>query len=96
MKMLTLDEFERINHTAHSLALEIIGECGDPDDAGDSPGTEEFVVWQHANGVYVLEWRDYGPFNPVPQWAWDPQSASWVDPEESDEAFELFESLTDG
>jgi len=94
MKMLTLNEFEKKNLFAATLAIDIIDECGGDEDG--TPDREEFVVWSMGKGVYVLEWRDYGPFNPVPRWAWDPKNTEWVPADGSDEDFARFEFLTHG
>lgn len=85
MDAITLEAFKAINPDAHQKALDVIGECGCPDD-GDVVEPEEFDISPHPTHP-ILNWRDYGPFNPFPQWVWDPETSEWVsndDPDDED------------
>ena len=82
-----LTEFQSINPEAHAKALVIISECGMVDDPADTPTPEEFRVFTSDTEHHMLQWSDYGPFNPVPEWVWDPSTKEWVDGESEYERF---------
>ena len=90
MKSTTVSEFQAVNAEAHAKALEIIAECGCPED-GEVVEEGAFCVVPHAEGFHRLIWDDYGPFNPVPTWIWDPDIQEWVmnDGDEYDRYCEL-------
>lgn len=83
---ISLTDFQAIDPEAHALALTIISECGGDDDE-PAPEPTGFRVFLEPNGSYTLQWNDYGPFNPVPEWAWDPDAKEWADSEEDYERF---------
>lgn len=83
---ITFEQLNIINPDAHSKALEIIGECG----GEDGVSKDDFTVTPSTSGVFCLDWENYGPFNPRPEWMWDPEAREWVtnDDEDVEERYE--------
>ncbi len=91
MEPTNLDALKAINPQAHQEALDIIAECGCPEE-GDVVTPDQFEVTIHPLGYYMLAWCDYGPFNPVPTWIWDPDASEWVSNDDID-AMERYQAL---
>lgn len=72
----TIKDLETLLPMAHGLALEVIKECGSPDDSEENNPTESDFCISRDNDLWFLTWHTYGPFNPVPTWVWD--GTRWV------------------
>jgi hypothetical protein len=91
MEPITFEALKALNPSAHQQALAILAECNDPDGVPE----EDVTVTPSASGVFCLDWVEYGPFNPRPEWMWDPEASVWVsnDDEDVEERYRALEKL---